>query len=85
MPLDPNRPDLLLGVIGTGAMGRGIVQVAAAGGHAGCPAEKHGVGRSALPVARSAAACARMAEAGLRRTHWWTDPAGDFGLSLSTK
>ena len=32
MPLDPNRPDLLLGVIGTGAMGRGIVQVAAAGG-----------------------------------------------------
>ena len=32
MPLDPNRPDLLLGVIGTGAMGRGIVQVAATGG-----------------------------------------------------
>jgi L-histidine N-alpha-methyltransferase len=26
-----------------------------------------------------------LAEAGLRRTHWWTDPAGDFGLSLSTK
>jgi 3-hydroxybutyryl-CoA dehydrogenase len=32
MPLDANRPDLLVGVIGTGAMGRGIVQVAAAGG-----------------------------------------------------
>jgi 3-hydroxybutyryl-CoA dehydrogenase len=32
MTLDTNRPDLLLGVIGTGAMGRGIVQVAAAGG-----------------------------------------------------
>jgi L-histidine Nalpha-methyltransferase len=23
--------------------------------------------------------------AGLRRTHWWTDAAGDFGLSLSTR
>jgi L-histidine N-alpha-methyltransferase len=23
--------------------------------------------------------------AGLRRTHWWTDAAGDFGLSLSIK
>jgi L-histidine Nalpha-methyltransferase len=27
---------------------------------------------------------AELAGAGLRRTHWWTDPAGDFGLSLST-
>ncbi len=26
-----------------------------------------------------------LAAAGLRRTHWWTDPAGDFGLSLSIK
>jgi L-histidine N-alpha-methyltransferase len=24
-----------------------------------------------------------LAAAGLRLTHWWTDPAGDFGLSLS--
>ncbi|MBM3341964.1 MAG: 3-hydroxyacyl-CoA dehydrogenase [Betaproteobacteria bacterium] len=32
MSLDVNRPDLTVGVIGTGAMGRGIVQVAAAGG-----------------------------------------------------
>ena len=32
MPLDANRPDLTVGVIGTGAMGRGIVQVAATGG-----------------------------------------------------
>ena len=32
MTLDANRSDLILGVIGTGAMGRGIVQVAAAGG-----------------------------------------------------
>jgi L-histidine N-alpha-methyltransferase len=27
---------------------------------------------------------AELAAAGLRRTHWWTDAAGDFGLSLST-
>jgi len=26
-----------------------------------------------------------LAAAGLRRTHWWTDPAGDFGLSLAAK
>ena len=26
-----------------------------------------------------------LAGAGLRRTHWWTDPAGDFGLSLAVK
>ena len=32
MQLDINRPDLTVGVIGTGAMGRGIAQVAAAGG-----------------------------------------------------
>jgi len=32
MKLDINRPDLIVGVIGTGAMGRGIVQVTAAGG-----------------------------------------------------
>lgn len=32
MTFDANRPDLTIGVIGTGAMGRGIVQVAAAGG-----------------------------------------------------
>lgn len=32
MAFDANRPDLTIGVIGTGAMGRGIVQVAAMGG-----------------------------------------------------
>ena len=32
MPFDVNRHDLTVGVIGTGAMGRGIAQVAAAGG-----------------------------------------------------
>ena len=26
---------------------------------------------------------AELAAAGLRMTHWWTDPAGDFALSLS--
>ena len=26
---------------------------------------------------------AELARAGLRLTHWWTDPAGDFALSLS--
>ena len=28
---------------------------------------------------------AELAAAGLRRTHWWTDGAGDFGLSLAVK
>jgi len=34
---------------------------------------------------RSDGVAAELAGAGLRRTHWWTDPAGDFGLSLSVK
>jgi len=32
MALDINRPDLVVGVVGTGAMGRGIAQVTAQGG-----------------------------------------------------
>ena len=28
---------------------------------------------------------AELAAAGLARAHWWTDPAGDFGLSLAVK
>ena len=32
MALDVNRPDLVVGVVGTGAMGRGIAQVTAQGG-----------------------------------------------------
>lgn len=32
MPLDANRTDLTIGVVGTGAMGRGIMQVSAQGG-----------------------------------------------------
>ncbi len=33
---------------------------------------------------RSDGVAAELAGAGLRRTHWWTDSAGDFGLSLAT-
>jgi L-histidine Nalpha-methyltransferase len=32
---------------------------------------------------RRAGVEAELAAAGLAMTHWWTDPAGDFGLSLS--
>ncbi|MGE3650813.1 MAG: 3-hydroxyacyl-CoA dehydrogenase NAD-binding domain-containing protein, partial [Reyranellaceae bacterium] len=32
MSLDVSRPDLVVGVVGTGAMGRGIAQVSAQGG-----------------------------------------------------
>lgn len=28
---------------------------------------------------------AELASAGLRRTHWWTDDAGDFGMSLAVR
>lgn len=34
---------------------------------------------------RPQAVDAELTEAGLRRTHWWTDDAGDFGLSLAAK
>jgi L-histidine Nalpha-methyltransferase len=34
---------------------------------------------------RADGVAAELAAAGLRRTHWWTDAAGDFGLSLATK
>ena len=33
---------------------------------------------------RPDAVASELAAAGLRRTHWWTDDRGDFGLSLST-
>ncbi|WP_099041711.1 L-histidine N(alpha)-methyltransferase [Mycobacterium neglectum] len=32
---------------------------------------------------RADSVAAELAASGLRRTHWWTDNAGDFGLSLS--
>jgi L-histidine Nalpha-methyltransferase len=34
---------------------------------------------------RADAVAEELAQAGLRLTRWWTDAAGDFGLSLSTK
>jgi len=34
---------------------------------------------------RPGAVAAELARAGLRRTRWWTDDAGDFGLSLAVK
>ncbi|CDO28981.1 L-histidine N(alpha)-methyltransferase [Mycolicibacterium porcinum] len=34
---------------------------------------------------RAAGVADELAKAGLRQTHWWTDEAGDFGLSLAVK
>ena len=34
---------------------------------------------------RAEEVAAELAQAGLRDTRWWTDAAGDFGLSLSVK
>jgi L-histidine N-alpha-methyltransferase len=34
---------------------------------------------------RADAVADELAAAGLRRTNWWTDRAGDFGLSLAVK
>ena len=34
---------------------------------------------------RPAGVAAELAAAGLTRTHWWSDDAGDFGLSLAVK
>jgi L-histidine Nalpha-methyltransferase len=34
---------------------------------------------------RAESVAAELAAAGLRRTHWWTDAAGDFGLSLAVR
>ncbi|HVQ99368.1 MAG TPA: L-histidine N(alpha)-methyltransferase [Mycobacterium sp.] len=34
---------------------------------------------------RAESVASELAAAGLRRTHWWTDAAGDFGLSLAVK
>lgn len=34
---------------------------------------------------RPAGVAAELAKVGLTQTHWWTDPAGDFGLSLAVK
>jgi L-histidine N-alpha-methyltransferase len=34
---------------------------------------------------RAESVAAELAAADLRRTHWWTDRAGDFGLSLAVR
>jgi L-histidine Nalpha-methyltransferase len=34
---------------------------------------------------RAESVAAELAQEGLRRTRWWTDDAGDFGLSLAVK
>jgi L-histidine N-alpha-methyltransferase len=34
---------------------------------------------------RADAVAEELAAVGLRRTNWWTDQAGDFGLSLAVK
>jgi L-histidine Nalpha-methyltransferase len=34
---------------------------------------------------RADAVAAELAQVGLQRTQWWTDAAGDFGLSLAIK
>ncbi|GJJ19949.1 L-histidine N(alpha)-methyltransferase [Mycolicibacterium mageritense] len=34
---------------------------------------------------RSDGVAGELAKAGLRQTHWWTDAAGDFGLTLAVK
>lgn len=34
---------------------------------------------------RSGGVADELAKAGLRQTHWWTDAAGDFGLTLAVK
>ena len=34
---------------------------------------------------RAESVASELAAAGLRRTHWWTDFAGDFGLSLAVR
>ena len=48
MAFDPNRKDMIIGVVGTGAMGRGIVQVSAQGGmHVIAYDEKPGAAQAA--------------------------------------
>lgn len=55
MALDPNREDFVIGVIGTGAMGRGIMQVAAQGGmRVVAYDEKAGAAESAVQEIRRA-------------------------------
>src|SRR5512134_2322048 len=63
MPLDIQRPDLTLGIVGTGVMGRGIAQIAA---QAGIRVVLYDTRSDAAPAARDyvAAALGRLAEKG---------------------
>jgi 3-hydroxybutyryl-CoA dehydrogenase len=63
VPLDPERPDLTLGIVGTGVMGRGIAQIAA---QAGIRVVLYDTRADAAPAARDyvAAALGKLAEKG---------------------
>ena len=76
MAFDANRADLTIGVLGTGAMGRGIVQVAAAGGinvlmmdtRAGAAAEaREFIGKMLSRAAEKGSMTAAEADAALAR------------------
>jgi len=73
MTLDINRPDLVVGVVGTGAMGRGIAQVTAQGGmkalmydaaEGGAARAKAGI----LETLKGLASRGRLADADVART-----------------
>ena len=63
MPLDSQRPDLVLGVVGTGVMGRGIAQIAA---QAGIRVMLYDTRSDAAPAAKDyvGGALAKLAEKG---------------------
>src|SRR4029453_18610541 len=63
MPLDIQRPDLALGIVGTGIMGRGIAQIAA---QAGIRVMLYDTRSDAAPAAREyiATTLAKLAERG---------------------
>ena len=63
MPLDIQRPDLVLGIVGTGVMGRGIAQIAA---QAGIRTVLYDTRSDAAPAARDyiAGTLAKLAEKG---------------------
>ena len=64
MTLDINRPDLTVGVVGTGAMGRGIAQVTAQGGIKAMMFDAAGTSRTMCRIASMPAALATGAITG---------------------